>query len=92
MGSRITVKLPELLGHILVRVEFTTPAKAEQTARVTFKSRNDDSTDGIYYFDVDVHEGRVELSTDFNFFRAVAHYQELMRLLYEHGICFTVTH
>jgi hypothetical protein len=108
MGSRINLLLNDLLSNSKIgvnlkcheheKVEGETSACVENTASVTFYSQVKEGVELEVHFDCSTHEGKIELSKDFNFFRYVegtdAHSRaiKLLRVLYENSISFTVHH
>jgi hypothetical protein len=63
---------------------------------VTFQNQQDQMAchDFVHVFDHHVHEGRIELSCDWNFFRYGVQDQgvKLLKVLFEHSVSFTVHH
>lgn len=95
MGSRIHIKLTELLQNPEIRVDLKTDH--EPLAEVTFNSPYQEEEGGelpplITTFDYTVYQGVVTLEKDFNYFRHEEQNSALMRMLYEHTVCFTVVH
>lgn len=103
MGSRIHIKLTDLLHNPLIQVTLITSPVAvaigsyehERVAQLKFVNSTDSrTTDLLYTLDYVCFEGRVTLEGDFNFFRydVDAPQRKLMKLLYEHSVCFSITH
>lgn len=98
MGARLNIKLAEFIHHPNVKVEVSTiyhePEKdfeenegwLETTARVDFLGIDKQ----VYIFDVDVFDGGISLSRDFNFFRYPEENHQLIKVLFENGIAFHV--
>lgn len=100
MGSRIVISLQSLLSNDAIRVVLSSERHVddedaqpytEDTATVTFEVTAGMAVTEVQ-FDYTCYNGAVELSKDFNFFRDREHHTKLLRLLYEHGINFTVQH
>lgn len=98
MGSRINIRLQELLCNPGITVVFASRRKAEEvsdTVEVTFDSPfKDVVSEFTYTFDFITYEGKVSLSMDYNYFRYsnTDTKHKLMRLLYEYSICFEIIH
>lgn len=95
MGARISITLNNLLHNENVDVVLYTeklegqhesdPDLLVQKAKVKFARTS------IYWvFDSHIHEGRVYLEADFNYFRNPDVHSERMRLLFENSIPFNV--
>ena len=104
MGSRINIPLTDLLQIPEVRVELRRCVQdggtdadnlVENLASVTFAKSDATFTT---MFDYTIHNGKVELSKDFNFFRYTEgsesdiQNKNLMRFLYKNNISFTIHH
>jgi len=106
MGSRINIALVDLLTNPNVDVKLLTTElndgednpggrnSIDTTAEVTFYRLSSKQEDLVVSFDYTVHQGRIELSADFNWFRYddSAPHKKLLKMLYEHSVSFTVHH
>lgn len=109
MGSRINIQLTELLNNPDISVALSTDEINDgednpggrntriPIAEVSFGTRwCGVAKNLVYSFDYTAHNGQVELSADFNWFRYGASedapQKRLLRNLYEHGVTFRVTH
>jgi hypothetical protein len=106
MGSRINIALVGLLNTPNIEVKLMTEELNDgednpgghntrlSTAVVVFRPVSSKQEDLVFSFDYHVHQGRIELSADFNWFRYddSAPHKKLLRMLYEHSVSFTVHH
>lgn len=104
MGSRLNISLQQLLSHPNIEVRLFCDEHRDdesvdlfQYAEVKVKSSNGVVIkDFKFVFDVHAYEGKITLSCDWNWFRYPNdedHYsRQLMRMLYEYSVSFTVHH
>jgi hypothetical protein len=106
MGSRLNIALQDVLNYPGIKVRLyarelndgeDNPGghnTVETYAELTF--RYNEQEDFMVVFDYTVHQGHIELSTDFNWFRYPNDpdhvSRKLLRALYNHSISFTVHH
>lgn len=108
MGSRINIALVELLNTPNIEVKLMTEELNDgednpgghntrlPTAEVTFRRVSSKQEDLVACFDYTNHQGKVELSADFNWFRypndPEHHAHRLLKMLYEYSVSFTIHH
>jgi hypothetical protein len=102
MGSRLHIKLIDVLNHPLLSVQLSASELVEpdledgepvppilETHAIV---QSGGTSPELFGFDYETYRGEVTLSKDWNYFRDEGHHKALLRWLFEHSIPFTVIH